>query len=73
LTATSANVSDEPATDDPDEVARTLGDRIDILVDGGRTPGGPPSTIVDATGSTLRLVRPGAVSWDEVLACLQRA
>ncbi len=71
LTATSANVSDEPATDDPDEVARTLGERVDILVDGGRTAGGPPSTIVDATGSTLRLVRPGAVPWDEVLACLQ--
>jgi len=73
LTATSANISDRPPTDDPDEVARTLGSRIDLLLDGGKTPGGPPSTIVDATGSTLRLVRPGAVEWDEVLACVQRA
>ena len=73
LTATSANISDRPATNDPDEVARTLGSRIDLLLDGGKTRGGPPSTIVDATGTALRLVRPGAVEWDEVLACAQHA
>ena len=73
LSATSANISNQPATNNPDEVARTLGARIDLLLDGGKTPGGPPSTIVDATGSALRLVRPGAVDWDEVLACAQHA
>ena len=72
LTATSANVSGEPAPDNPDAVERTIGDRIDCLLDGGRTPGGPPSTIVDATGSTPRLVRSGAVAWIEVLACVDR-
>ena len=73
LTATSANISDRPATNDPDEVARMLGPRIDVLLDAGQTAGGPPSTIVDATGPTLRLVRAGAVPWDEVMACVQRA
>ena len=73
LTATSANISDRPATNDPDEVTRMLGSRIDLLLDAGQTAGGPPSTIVDATGPTLRLVRTGAVPWDEVLACVQRA
>jgi L-threonylcarbamoyladenylate synthase len=73
LTATSANVSGEPAPDDPDAVERTIGSQIDVLLDGGRTTGGPPSTIVDATGAAPRLVRAGAVSWDEVLACVDRA
>ena len=72
LTATSANISGRPASDDPDEVARTLGGLIDALLDGGKTPGGAPSTIVDATGSTTRLVRPGRVAWGEVLACADR-
>ena len=73
LTATSANVSGEPPADDPNEVERTIGTRIDLLLDAGRTRGGPPSTIVDVTGRLPRLVRPGAVSWDAVLlACAQR-
>ena len=49
LTATSANISGEPPADDPNEVERTIGMRIDLLLDAGRTPGGPPSTIVDVT------------------------
>ena len=73
LTATSANVSGEPAPDDPGEVDRTIGSQIDVLLDAGRTAGGPPSTIVDATGSTPRLVRAGAVPWNEVLVCVDRA
>jgi L-threonylcarbamoyladenylate synthase len=66
LTATSANISGTPPSADPDEIARTLGDRIDLLVDAGTTPGGPPSTIVDATGASARLVREGAIGWEEI-------
>jgi L-threonylcarbamoyladenylate synthase len=73
LTATSANLSGEPASDDPDEVARSLGDHVDLLVDAGRTPGGPPSTIVDVTRDEPQLVRAGAIPWDEVQACTRRA
>jgi L-threonylcarbamoyladenylate synthase len=64
LTATSANPSGAPPSADPDEIARTLGGRIDVLVDAGRAPGGPASTIVDVTGETPLLVRPGAIAWD---------
>lgn len=73
LTATSANLSDEPASADPDEVERALGEWIDLLLDAGRTAGGPPSTIVDVTGPVPRLVRAGAIAWDEVRACAERA
>jgi L-threonylcarbamoyladenylate synthase len=72
LTATSANVSGQPPTDDPDAIERALGGTIDLLVDAGRTPGGPASTIVDATGAAPRLVRAGAVAWEEVEACVRR-
>jgi L-threonylcarbamoyladenylate synthase len=66
ITATSANVSGERATCDPDEVERTLGDRIDLLIDTGPTRGGAPSTIVDVTSGAPRLVRAGAIPWDEI-------
>lgn len=72
LTATSANLSGEPPSADPSVIARTLGDRIDLLLDAGPTPGGSPSTIVDASGPQLRLVRPGAIPWNEVQACAAR-
>jgi L-threonylcarbamoyladenylate synthase len=73
ITATSANLSGAPATADPDEVERTLGRRIDLLIDTGRTPGGPPSTIVDAAVTPPALVRAGAIEWDEIQAWLQSA
>ena len=66
LTATSANISGAAASNDPADVARTLGDRIDLLLDAGLTPGGPPSTIVDVTGAAPVLVRAGAIAWDDI-------
>ncbi len=73
VTATSANVSGEPATDDPDVVEATLGATIDLLIDAGRTPGGPASTIVDVSGPVVRLVRDGAIPWKDVEACVADA
>ena len=70
ITATSANVSGEPPTPDPDQVEQRIGDRIDLLVDTGTTPGGVASTIVDVTGAEPVLVRAGAISWDDIQTCL---
>ena len=72
LTATSANLSGEPASDDPDHVARVFQDRdVGLLLDSGKTKGGPPSTVVQAVDDDVRLIRPGAISWDEVLQCVR--
>ena len=68
LTATSANRSGQPATADPDVVARTLPDLL-VLIDAGPCPGGAPSTIVDLSDEP-RLVRDGAVPWSRVLEFL---
>jgi L-threonylcarbamoyladenylate synthase len=73
LTATSANISGQAATSDPDEVAEALGQRVDLLLDAGRTRGGAPSTIVDVTEQRPRLVRAGRISWEEIEACLEGA
>ena len=71
LTATSANISGHAATGDPAIVAATLAARLDLLLDSGTTPGGPSSTLVDVTHGELRLIRAGAVSWEDVKACAQ--
>lgn len=62
ITATSANISDMPPADDPRIVLDYFGDGIDLIIDGGRTIGGLPSTIVDATGSVIKIIRKGAIN-----------
>jgi L-threonylcarbamoyladenylate synthase len=71
LTATSANLSGQPAADRPDDLVASLGHQIDVLLDAGRTPGGPPSTIVDVSGGDVILVRSGAIDWEAVAACVR--
>jgi L-threonylcarbamoyladenylate synthase len=70
VTSTSANRSGEPAPALPDDVAAALGSIVDVLLDAGPAPGGPPSTVVDASRAEIRLVRPGAVPWNRVLESL---
>jgi L-threonylcarbamoyladenylate synthase len=70
ITATSANRSGEPAATDPEGVRAALGGLIDGVIDAGPSPGGAPSTIVDAGGTVPVLIRAGAVAWDRVLECL---
>jgi L-threonylcarbamoyladenylate synthase len=75
ITATSANISGMPPATQPDEVIGYFGNTIAVIVDGGKTPGGKPSTIVDVTDSGLKIVRQGAVPEEEiygVVAAFQR-
>ena len=66
-TATSANASGAPPATTADEVVAQFGDTVDLVLDGGATPGGPASTIVDLTGATPALVREGAIAFRDVL------
>ena len=61
LAVTSANRSGEHASTDPAVVRRTLGSRIAAVLDGGITPGGVPSTIVDCTVSPPDILRSGPI------------
>ena len=71
IPATSANLSGAPATADPQDVCGALGHHLDLLLDAGPAPGGPPSTIVRIVGDTPVLLRRGAIAWERVLESLQ--
>jgi L-threonylcarbamoyladenylate synthase len=62
LAVSSANKSGSPAAADVADAERQLGSSVAVYLDGGEAPGGVASTIVDATGPVLRVVREGAVS-----------
>lgn len=70
LTATSANKTGEPAATDAATVERTLGGLVDLVIDGGTTPGGLPSTIADVRGPAPRLIRDGAFPWARLMEAL---
>jgi L-threonylcarbamoyladenylate synthase len=61
LVGTSANVSGRPSPKTASEVKTQLGDLVDYILDGGPTPLGKESTIVDATGEPPRIIRAGAI------------
>jgi len=63
ITATSANPSGMPPAEDADSVIRYFGEKIDMIIDGGRTAGGLPSTIADVTEKSIRIVREGAIAY----------
>ncbi len=73
LAVSSANRTGMPAATDADQAEAMLGGAVEVIVDGGPTPGAEPSTIVDVTGPRGRLLRRGALSLerlDGVLAAL---
>lgn len=61
VTAPSANPHGAASPRTADEVLVTLGTGVDLVLDAGATPGGPPSTVLDLTGATPTVLRPGAV------------
>ncbi len=62
ITATSANVSDQPSASLSGEVFQALGKKIDAILDGGKTAGGLGSTVVDVSEVPPKIIRQGAIS-----------
>ena len=62
LAAPSANRSTELSPTRAEHVLKSLGGRIDMILDGGPCPGGIESTVVDVTGEAVRVLRPGLVT-----------
>jgi L-threonylcarbamoyladenylate synthase len=70
LTGPSANPGGAPPPVNADEVAGYFGEAVDLILDGGPTPGGEASTIIDAALAPPRLVRPGPLAPADLLeAC----
>ena len=66
LLGTSANLSGRPSALEAAEVYAQFGDGIDLVIDGGRCPGGLESTIVDLTGELPVVLREGAIALSEL-------
>src|SRR5688500_9778618 len=71
LTATSANPSGEPPARSAAEALKHFGESIDLIADGGAAKTNQPSTVVDASGVEVRLIREGVIAWDEIQLALQ--
>ena len=68
MAVTSANISGQASPATAEEVSAQLGGRIALIIDGGRTPGGVPSTLVDCTGLQPIILREGPISLQELLS-----
>ena len=64
ITGTSANKSGGPAARSAADVEASLGDFLDLILDGGPSRADKPSTIVDLSGPRPALVRRGALEVD---------
>ena len=68
ITGTSANLTGEPACTSGDAVLETLGQEVDLILDGGKTAGGMGSTILDVTVDPPKILRKGMVGRDRLQA-----
>lgn len=67
LAVTSANLTGKAAATSAEDAREQLGSAVSVYLDAGDSPLGVASTIVDATGPALRVMRDGGVSWDKLV------
>ena len=70
LAVTSANLSGGSNSSTAMDVYIQLNGYIPIILDGGETPGGQPSTVVDCLGNQPVIIRQGPISLDDLLEAL---
>ena len=66
IVGTSANLSGQPSALTAAEVQAQIGDKIDMVIDGGRCPGGTESTVIDLSGKKPVVRRQGAISIEKL-------
>lgn len=66
VTATSANLSGMPAANSAVHVERMLSKGVDLILDGGDTPGGSGSTLVGLRDATLCCLREGKIPFSQI-------
>src|ERR1051325_1817787 len=67
MAVTSANISGQQSPTTAQQVFAQLGGRIAMILDGGETPGGVPSTLVDCTGDEIQVLREGPITREQLL------
>jgi len=71
IAAPSANLSGKPSTTSFEHAKEQLKQKGVYFLDGGKTPLGLESTVVDCSTETVRLLRPGMVSRTDLEECLR--
>jgi L-threonylcarbamoyladenylate synthase len=71
IIGTSANISGRPSPRTADEVLNQLGERLDLILDGGPTTLGKESTVAKVLGGEVEVLREGAITRDEILKALK--
>lgn len=66
MAAPSANLSGSPSTTTAQHCIHDLGGRVDAIVDGGECRFGVESTVITLAGEKPRLLRPGAITLEEL-------
>ena len=67
IASSSANPAGQSPPTDADQVVAGLGEELDLVLDGGPCRIGQPSTILDLTGATPRILRQGAILSSELI------
>ena len=70
LAVTSANLSEEQNAHTAENVLEQLSGRVHLILDGGKTPGGIPSTVIDCSKPEIEILRPGPLKENELLSVL---
>jgi len=70
LIGTSANITGKKSTVTAENAANQLGDKVDLILDGGRAALGRGSTVVNLTGRRLRVERVGPIGLKEITSIL---
>ena len=68
IASSSANTAGRPPPVDADQVIAGLGEELDLVLDGGPCRIGQPSTILDLSGATPRILRQGAIPSSELIS-----
>jgi len=66
IIGTSANISGQPTALTAEEVGQQLGGKIDLIINGGKCPGGKESTVVDVTHEAPVILRQGIIPSHEI-------
>jgi len=73
LVGTSANLTGKAPSTTAEEASRQIGDRVDIILDGGKVALGVGSTVIDLTQRELRVLREGPLDREQLLHALRRS
>ncbi|MGR3292411.1 MAG: L-threonylcarbamoyladenylate synthase [Candidatus Scalindua sp.] len=70
IASTSANISGRPPSINAQQVINNFSDKIDVVLDGGPTEAGTPSTIVKIGDDTYEIIRHGVIGKERLNRCL---